>query len=113
MKSQEDTKEVQIHGNHGLIVLNHVGKEYKLEQDQHSVPRKQKMVVIRRNHPNHATLSHVHIIKGNREKIQRRFIGEIDKNLEAEKEGQKEGWAEAVEARGVEKRSLEKKNIKT
>ena len=105
--SQQDTQVVQNHGNHGLIVLNHVGMEYKLEQDQYSVTRKQKMFVIRRNHPNHATLSHVQIIKGNREKIKRRFIEDAHKIEEAEKEGegQKEG--------GPEDPSVEMENIKT
>jgi hypothetical protein len=56
--------------------------------------------VNRRNHPNHATLSHVQIIKRDRKKMgQRRFIPNDhenveDENVEAEKEGQEEGFPE-------------------
>ena len=53
----------------------------------------------RRNHPNHATLSHVQIIKRDRKKIQRGFLSidhenVEDENVEAEKEGQEEGCPE-------------------
>ena len=53
----------------------------------------------RRNHPNHATLSHVHILKRDRKQIQREFIPNDhenveDEDVEAEKEGQEEGSPE-------------------
>ena len=53
----------------------------------------------RRNHPNHATLSHVQIIKRDRKKIQRGLFPDDhenaeDENVEAEKEGQEEGFPE-------------------
>ena len=53
----------------------------------------------RRNHPNHATLSHVQIIKRDRKKIQRGLFPDDhenaeDENVEAEKEGQEEGCPE-------------------
>ena len=53
----------------------------------------------RRNHPNHATLSHVHILKRDRKQILREFIpndheNAEDEDVEAEKEGQEEGSPE-------------------
>ena len=54
----------------------------------------------RRNHPNHATLSHVHILKRDRKQIQREFIPKLeiknveDENVDTEKEGQEEGCPE-------------------
>ena len=58
----------------------------------------------RRNHPNHATLSHVHILKRDRKQILRELFPEgpipndhenvEDDDVEAEKEGQEEGSPE-------------------
>ena len=59
----------------------------------------------RRNHPNHATLSHAHIQKRDRKKIQRGFIPNNHENVEAKKEGQEEGCLEDPD--------VEMENIKT
>jgi len=98
-QSQEEEEEViQIHGNLGLIVLNHVGMEYKVEQD-HFVPRKR--LVKRKNHLNHATLSHVQNM------VRRKLLGDeveetdLEEVEEAEEEGLKEGCQKDVEVENI------------
>ena len=61
----------------------------------------------RRNHPNHATLSHVHILKRDRKKIQRGFIPNDHEDVEEDEnvEGQEEGCLEDPD--------VEMENIKT